>query len=538
MAYAIALATSISAVALYLLFRHQSPIRNIPGPPSPSWIFGSFFGHMRQLMLASRFGDYEFQWLKRYGPVYRLKGCFGQDRLMVADPTALQYILNSPSFYRSPLKDNIAYLLFGNEHRRLRAALNVGFTPAAVRGYESAFQKAAEMISDELEMFPATATDICPLISLGSLRAISEAIMGVSHQDLGDEFVANTIQIVKLSATQRDTHLIADAVGFQLPSWFWRAVMKLPTTTFNTARTTRQLAKQIGGRIVRDKQDAARQGFEVNNDLFSRLREQVICGCSKWTDNSMVVNPQPRDGTKTLHEDEVVAHTATDCDCWTRKHGLMELARHSDFQHKLRAEIYSYRAASPGKLTYDNMPLLNAFIKETLRLYPGLPISDRVAIQDTVIPLGESITTSTGGAHKPDPCCQGTTCFGSHFVIPKVVDFPWHPSINQDVDRLESHWGEDAHEFNPYRWLDGVVHQGDALGPYANILTFLGGPRICLGWRFAISEMQIIYCELVGKFLFAEPINPSVRPRFLTSLQPIVSTGGKVPGIAAIVEFD
>jgi hypothetical protein len=52
--------------------------------------------------------------------------------------------------------------------------------------------------------------------------------------------------------------------------------MKLPTTTFNTARTTRQLAKQIGGRIVRDKQDAARQGFEVNNDLFSRLREHGL----------------------------------------------------------------------------------------------------------------------------------------------------------------------------------------------------------------------------------------------------------------------
>ncbi|KAJ7342473.1 cytochrome P450 [Mycena albidolilacea] len=505
MAYAIALATSISVVALYLLFRHQSPIQNIPGPPSPSWIFG----HMRQLMLASRFGDYEFQWLKRYGPVYRLKGCFGQDRLMVADPTALQYILNSPSFYRSPLKDNIAYLLFGeksvisargNEHRRLRAALNVGFTSAAVRGYESAFQKAAEMISDELEKFPATATDICPLISLGSLRAISEAIMGVSHQDLGDEFVANTIQIVKLSATQRDTHLIADAVGFQLPSWFWRAVMKLPTTTFNTARTTRQLAKQIGGRIVRDKQDAARQGFEVNNDLFSRL-----------------LNPQPRDGTKTLHEDDVVAHTALiviagqENTANALSLGLMELARHSDFQHKLRAEIHSYRVASAGKLTYDNMPLLNAFIKETLRLYPGLPISDRVAIQDTVIPLGESITTSTGERINQIPVAKG------QLVSVAISSY----------QRLESHWGEDAHEFNPYRWLDGVVHQGDAVGPYANILTFLGGPRICLGWRFAISEMQIIYCELVGKFLFAEPINPSVRPRFLTSLQPIVSTGGK-----------
>ncbi|KAJ7813050.1 cytochrome P450 [Mycena olivaceomarginata] len=401
---------------------------------------------MRQLMLASRFGDYEFQWLKRYGPVYRLKGCFGQDRLMVADPTALQYILNSPSFYRSPLKDNIAYLLFGNEHRRLRAALNVGFTPAAVRGYESAFQKAAEMISDELEMFPATATDICPLISLGSLRAISEAIMGVSHQDLGDEFVANTIQIVKLSATQRDTHLIADAVGFQLPSWFWRAVMKLPTTTFNTARTTRQLAKQIGGRIVRDKQDAARQGFEVNNDLFSRL-----------------LNPQPRDGTKTLHEDEVVAHTA-----------LIVIAGHEN------------TVLESSHTT--NMPLLNAFIKETLR-----PLSWLTHF--------------------------GSRCHSRHG---DSVGGKYYHFKGEHINQIPVAKGQ----------LVSV-----AISSYQS-LTFLGGPRICLGWRFAISEMQIIYCELVGKFLFAEPINPSVRPRFLTSLQPIVSTGGKVPGIAAIVEFD
>ncbi|KAJ6489896.1 cytochrome P450 [Mycena sanguinolenta] len=498
--------TGLLFAALYLVLRRrQNSIQNILGPPSPSWLFG----HMRQLLLASRFGDYEFQWLKFYGPVYRLRGCFGQDRLMVADPLALQYIVNSPSFYRSPTKDNIAYLLFGersvitatgHEHRRLRTALNVGFTTAAVRSYHPAFQKAAEMISDELDKLSATATDVCQILSTGALRAISEAIMGVSTEDLGDEFVANTIQIVKLSACQSEGHVLADAIGFHLPKWFWRTMMHLPTTKFNTARTTRQLAKRIGGLIVRDKMDAAKQGLEISDDLFSRL-----------------LNDEVPDKTKKLHEDDIIAHTALiviagqENTANALSFGLLELARHPDFQHKLRSEIYSSRGAGRGNPAYDSMPLLNAFIKEILRLYPGLPLSDRVVVQDTVIPLAESITTTTGERISQIPVVKG------QLVTVAIASY----------QRLASHWGKDAHEFNPYRWLEGDVHQGDAVGPYANILTFLGGPRTCLGWRFAISEMQIIFCEVIGKFSFTEPANDPVRPRFLTSLQPIASTGGK-----------
>ncbi|KAJ7238826.1 cytochrome P450 [Mycena haematopus] len=498
MAYTIAL-MGLSMLVLHLFFRRQNFLQNIMGPPSPSWIFG----HMRQLLLASRFGDHEFQWLKHYGPVYRLKGCFGQDRLMVADPLALQYIINSPSFYRSPIKDNVAYLLFGersvitatgNEHRRLRAALNVGFTPAAVRSYHLAFQKAAEMISDEFEKFPATATDVCQILSTGALRAISEAIMGVSTQDLGDEFVANTIQIVcntsssKLSACQSEGHVLADAIGFHLPRWFWRTAMHLPTATFNAACTTRQLAKRVGGMIVRDKMDAANQGLEISDDLFSRL-----------------LNPQTQDKTKALNEDDIIAHTALiviagqENTANALSFGLLELARHPDFQHKLRTEIRSSRGAGSGNPAHDSMPLLNAFIKEILRLYPGLPLSDRVAVRDTVIPLAESITTTTGERISQIPVVKG------QLVTVAIASY----------QRLASHWGKDAHEFNPYRWLEGDVHYGDAVGPYANM------------WRFAISEMQIIFCEMVGKFSFAEPANDPVRPQFLTSLQPIASTGAK-----------
>lgn len=72
------------------------------------------------------------------------------------------------------------------------------------------------------------------------------------------------------------------------------------------------------------------------------------------------------------------------------------------------------------------MPLLNAFIKvclrtllfnanyvkvvqETLRVYPAGPIPEKVALQDTVIPLAEEVTTSNGEIMKQLPVRKGQT---------------------------------------------------------------------------------------------------------------------------------
>jgi cytochrome P450 len=92
--------------------------------------------------------------------------------------------------------------------------------------------------------------------------------------------------------------------------------------------------------------------------------------------------------------------------------GLLALARHPEFQKQLRAEIHSVLRTQSTSILYDNMPLLNAFIKvcptayesahliqpvqETLRLYPAASLQERVATRNTIIPLGNSIVTSTG----------------------------------------------------------------------------------------------------------------------------------------------
>jgi hypothetical protein len=148
MDYAVAFVGIVLVVATYTLLRRGSTIKYIPGPPSPSWVFGEldlpfFFqlsecrtecdvpGNMLQLFLPEEYGDNEFAWLKSFGAVYRLKGCFGvgpflctnfnlsaltigaqQDRLMVADLAALQHILNSPHFEHGPSQKAGINLLF------------------------------------------------------------------------------------------------------------------------------------------------------------------------------------------------------------------------------------------------------------------------------------------------------------------------------------------------------------------------------------------------------------------------------------------
>ncbi|KAJ7266345.1 cytochrome P450, partial [Mycena rebaudengoi] len=151
----------------------------------------------------------------------------------------------------------------------------------------------------------------------------------------------------------------------------------------------------------------------------------------------------------------------------TMAFAIRELAKDPDFQKKLRAEIYSSidSSGAPSGTGYDNMPLLNAFIKETLRLYPITPLPEKFATQDTILPLSQDIQTTSGEKISGIPIRKG------QLVMLGLASY----------QRLESLWGSDAAEFKPSRWIDGTTYKGTVLGPYANLLSFLGGPHTCLG---------------------------------------------------------
>lgn len=71
-------------------------------------------------------------------------------------------------------------------------------------------------------------------------------------------------------------------------------------------------------------------------------------------------------------------------------------------------------------------------------------------------------------------------------------------------------WGADAAEFNPSRFAalssdpNKTELANQVPGVWGNMLTFLGGTRNCIGYRFALAEIKSILFVLIRNFTFEE----------------------------------
>jgi cytochrome P450 len=83
------------------------------------------------------------------------------------------------------------------------------------------------------------------------------------------------------------------------------------------------------------------------------------------------------------------------------------------------------------------------------------------------------------------------------YQIPKGTTFTIAPGmINHDTEL----WGPDAGVFDPERWMrEGCTNTGGVRSNYG-FLTFLHGPRSCIGATFAKSELACLVAALVGRF--------------------------------------
>jgi len=198
---------------------------------------------------------------------------------------------------------------------------------------------------------------------------------------------------------------------------------------------------------------------------------------------------------------------------------LYELAKNPEYQEQLRQEINTkLTRGDPTCNDLDALLHLNAFMKEVLRIYAGLPISERQVTSDTVIPLSKPIITTTGEQIHEIPVDKG-----QHIAV----------TISA-YNKLVPVWGKDALDFKPSRWLDGSVPTSNAIGPYANLLTFLGGSRVCIGWRFAITEMQVIISELLRHYYFNLPSESEICCNVAFTIIPVAKATGS-PSLPLIV---
>jgi len=150
------------------------------------------------------------------------------------------------------------------------------------------------------------------------------------------------------------------------------------------------------------------------------------------------------------------------------------LARRPDIFKKLVAEVDELQGKKPDYETIKSMKYLKNVLSESLRLYPVVPGNARFANKDTTIPLG-------GGPDGKSP-----------IFIPKggVVAYSLYT-----MHRREDIYGPDALEFRPERWAPE-----EGLRPGWGYLPFNGGPRICVGQQFALTEASYTIVRLLQEF--------------------------------------
>jgi len=169
------------------------------------------------------------------------------------------------------------------------------------------------------------------------------------------------------------------------------------------------------------------------------------------------------------------------------------LAKNPNTQAELRNEISEARAKS-GDLDYnslDDLPLLDAVIRETLRLYTPVPLVHKIARKDAILPLYKPIMGTDGRILTEIHVPKGTTI---EIAIMKA-------------NRDPSVWGSDALEWKPQRWLKPLPTSViDAHYPavYSNLMTFVGGRKACIGFKFSELEMKVVLSILIESFIFSE----------------------------------
>ncbi|OAX39518.1 cytochrome P450, partial [Rhizopogon vinicolor AM-OR11-026] len=512
---------------VYWVYRRYTGISlaDVPGPESLSF----FMGNTKELYQGQA-GEADLKWQAQYGNVVRFKSALGEDQLIISDPAALQYIFMK-SGYRFPKQHDrraISKMLNGTgivwadgeDHKRHRKVLLPAFGGPESKALLSLFKGCAESMSNKwIDIITNSKEQSAMLnvhawLSRAALDAIGEAAFDFHFDSIDNAESAlaraYTNKMPDIFGSPSSEQIFFQGVSKYIP---YRILVYLGERSQNSrilrANEVRDLATSIAKQLVKDKAEMLLQG-KGSRDVFSLLIKANM----------------DADAKAKLTEEELLAQMRTilfaghDMISNTISWALLELARQPEIQSRLRAEIRETEAAVHARgdadftiADFDAMPYTTAVIKEVLRFSPVVYRVHRYASQDDILPLSQPITTCSGKVIHELPIPKGTR------IVASIAAY----NRNKDL------WGDDAHLFNPDRWLNGAAKEKKAtsLGVYANLMTFLSGVRTCIGWRFAVIEIQAFLIELVGKFEFA-PTDKCERIRREACLMMVPTVEGEV----------
>lgn len=499
-----------------------SPLRHLPNIPSGGWLSKETL----RLVTEPR-GVPQSDWInsisKEPVDLARYRSFLGVERILVISPKALAEVLATKSYnFRKPdlivseLKQATGMgvlLAEGSEHKFQRKVLQTAFNYRHIKNLYPIFWDVAGEFASALEkkvlerqQSPSDTETVIDIVDWASRATLD--IIGIAGMGQGFDAIQNA---------DSQLHQAYRMIFEPSREAIFLAVLRLifPDRLVNWLPLQRNKRMRHGIRVIRSKclelirqrQEQIRHLPSAGDGIGSDILTVALLN-GGFSDEKLI--DQLMTFLAAGHETTATALT------WA----VYILCKQPEIQTRLRTEIKlnfpnpktSPRSNRPSLNVLQEaidlkLPYLNAVCLEVLRYFAPIPLTMREATCDTTI-------------------LQTAVPAGTRIILaPRVTN------------RDSALWGSDANNFNPDRWLSpkgenatptehsefdtgnqnrdlaGDVSattkrtkktgpgKSEARSNYAD-LTFLHGPRSCIGQSFARAEFVILLATLVLNFEF------------------------------------
>ncbi|KAK4101735.1 cytochrome P450 [Parathielavia hyrcaniae] len=493
-AFAALLGLQFFAWAVYVVIlwpKLLSPLRSLPEPTGNSWFMGQFNAIRRHPT-----GTPMLEWINSIpnNGLIRYLGPFNFERIFVTSPKALAEVLVTKN-YDFVKPDQIRYsigrilgigilLAEGDDHKAQRRNLLPAFAFRHIKDLYPVFwgkaregvQALTEHIMQDAAQSPDSEKQTAVVEAGNWASRMTLDIIGVAG--LGRDFDAiknpnNRLtqaygHVFRPSGQARFLQLLSVLISPKIVNW-------LPVKRNEDIGVAARMIRAECADIIKEKKQKLAQKELTDVDILS-----VAIESGGFTDENLV--DQLMTFLAAGHETTASAMT------WA----VYLLSKYPEVQARLRAEVRehlpSVSSSGDGSSTVssfdiDRMLYLNAVCNEILRYFGPVPLTLRKAVCDTTI-QGQFVPKGT-----------------------QIMLVPWA------INRSEALWGADALAFDPERWMrrsdadadagaDSKQHNAASGGATSNyaFMTFLHGPRSCIGQSFAKAEFACLLAAWVGRF--------------------------------------
>ena len=405
-----------------------------------------------------------YEYLQDYGDTYSIYLGGIKKVIVTADPIIMRHVLqkNHKNYEKSEIQTDllaqyIGYGLLTNSGKnwfKQRRLIQPGFHKERIKSLVTLIQEGVDKQLADLESKRGEVIDFYPVTMDIAFKIMGNAMFSESASndelDKIEDIILKLQQFVVKRARQ----------PFMYPIYWLNGKLK----------EHKKLALDIENivlKIIRDRKKLDTQPDDLLgmliNTRYEDTGEPMVEEQMLWETNILFVAG---------HE------TTANALSWM----LYLLAKHPEVVAELKEEIKT--SLEDGALDFDilmKMPLLNAVIMETLRIYPPAWIMDRVALEDD----------EAGG-----------------FKISKgmmILPLVYHAHFR------EQDW-VNPQQFNPQRFVDKKAHSA--------YFPFGAGPRMCIGNNFAMLEMQVFLVQFLRRYNVALSDETKVKIKPLITLKP------------------